>query len=440
MLAAQQGTGLTDGFQPRGVSAGKTGARAGSQQVHEHPADRAPTAPCRSPARRSTSSRWRVVSAARGRVLRGARRHAGPPARRPARAARSSWTGAARPTWRRASSRRSTTPGRPGDRREPGRPPPSGVGLGTTTAPSPTRARRRADPRGDDPMDWVAALSTPGPEQAARAAPAPRADGPGRRPPGVAHARRPAGRLALDGGRHRQPGRGRGHDRAARQAAHVRGPQPLHAHGPTSSPSSRPPRRSAVSSGVIARWSCATSSSAATRWRTTTARSTPPRAPTSLAPWHGPWATVLTPYQRRIAVALLVDGVPSTCSPTGSARTGAPSTRRSTRPACDCAPSSIASGYLTPPGGASTRQEHHARPRPPHGPAPDAQCGRRAPRRHHAVAVVRRLLRADGHATSRHCSPTRTTATTRWSTTCDGCAACAEEARSLLDLLREDGD
>jgi len=61
VLAAQQGTGLTDGgdSQPRGVSAGKTGARAGSQRCM-NTQQTSPTAPCRSPGPPLDVIAWRV--------------------------------------------------------------------------------------------------------------------------------------------------------------------------------------------------------------------------------------------------------------------------------------------------------------------------------------------------------------------------------------------
>ena len=113
----------------------------------------------------------------------------------------------------------------------------------------------------------------------------------------------------------------------------------------------------------------------------------------------------LTPHQRRVAIALLVDDIPIDVLANGSGPPAAPCTRPSTTSACACAPSSPAAAtYPMHPdrrsedhASSATRQVRHepnttARPQ-----APDAGCHRRAGAGHDPVAVLRRLLRAHGH-------------------------------------------
>ena len=49
-------------------------------------------------------------------------------------------------------------------------------------------------------------------------------------------------------------------------------------------------------------------------------------------------AEVLTPQQREVLLTVVAGGCRSTCWPSGAARPGAPSTRRSTTPGASCAP------------------------------------------------------------------------------------------------------
>ena len=148
--------------------------------------------------------------------------------------------------------------------------------------------------------------------------------------------------------RHRQPGRRRGHDLAARQAAHLRGPQPVHAPGRSSSPSSRRPPRSAACSGSTARSSCATS--------------TCPSAAHDSPEHHAEGndlAGAVADAMRRASSPPTSDASPSRCSSMASPSTSSPnvsgpaaarSTRPSTTSGSACARELTAQGYLLPTG------------------------------------------------------------------------------------------